>query len=256
MVKLADGLTFLADELRLRHPLVQEGAGRQVAAERAAELVSGTKLKDVAVRKKLYEGGKEAIDAANDPMIELARLVDPEARAVRKIIESEVEESQRQAYAKIAKVKFALEGTNTYPDATFTLRLAFGGQGLRGGRQEVPFETTFAGLYERSAEHNDKPPFDLPKRWIEQQGQARPEDAVQLRLHRRHHRRQLRQPGHQPARRGGRPDLRRQHPVAGAGLRLQREGGPRRVGPLAGHHRGAAQGLRRQRTGRRTDRRK
>ena len=108
-------------------------------SERAYELVSGTKVKQVVVRKKLYKGGKEAINAVKDPMIELARLVDPEARKVRKTIESEVEEVQRQAYAQIAKVKFALEGTSTYPDATFTLRLAFGtGQGLRGGRQARP----------------------------------------------------------------------------------------------------------------------
>ncbi len=106
------------------------------------------------MRKKLYKGGKEAIDAANDPMIALARLVDPEARTVRKIIESEVEELQRQAYAKIAKVKFALEGTSTYPDATFTLRLAFGQvKGYEEDGKHVPFETTFAGLYQRAKEH-------------------------------------------------------------------------------------------------------
>ena len=53
--------------------------------------------------------------------------------------ERRYEEPNEQAYAKIAKAKFAVEGTSTYPDATFTLRLAFGaGQGLRGGRQEGP----------------------------------------------------------------------------------------------------------------------
>ena len=75
---------------------------------------------------------------------------------------------QQQAYAKIAKAKFAVEGTNTYPDATFTLRLAFGTvKGYEEDGKHVPFETTFAGLYERAEEHNDKPPFDLPQRWLE-----------------------------------------------------------------------------------------
>ncbi len=45
---------------------------------------------------------------------------------MRKTYEDKVEEPLRQAYAKIAKARFAIEGTNTYPDATFTLRLAFG----------------------------------------------------------------------------------------------------------------------------------
>jgi hypothetical protein len=125
-------------------------------------------VKDVDVRKKLYEGGKDAVTAAKDPMIEVARLVDAEARAVRKIMESEVEEVQRQAYADIAKVKFALEGTSTYPDATFTLRLAYGQvKGYVEDGKQVPFETTFAGLYRRSAEHNNREPFDLPPRWVE-----------------------------------------------------------------------------------------
>jgi hypothetical protein len=166
-VKLADSLTFLANELGGDNPLVKKVLAGKSPSERAYELVKGSKLKDAKLRKKLSKGGKEAIDAANDPMIELARLVDPEARKVRKTIESEVEEVQRQAYAEIAKVKFALEGTSTYPDATFTLRLAFGQvKGYEEDGKHIPFETTFAGLYERSAEHHNREPFDLPKRWV------------------------------------------------------------------------------------------
>ncbi|HTU88591.1 MAG TPA: S46 family peptidase, partial [Gemmataceae bacterium] len=168
-VKLTDSLTFLANEMGADNPLVKKVLAGKSPSERAYELVGGTKLKDAKLRKKLYEGGKEAIDAAQDPMIELARLVDPEARKVRKINESEVEEVQRQAYGEIAKVKFALEGASTYPDATFTLRLAFGpvkGYEEQDGKH-VPFETTFAGLYKRSAEHHNREPFDLPPRWVE-----------------------------------------------------------------------------------------
>jgi hypothetical protein len=167
-VKLTDALTFLANELGADNPLVKKVMAGKSPSERAYELVSGTKVKQVAVRKKLYKGGKEALDAAHDPMIELARLVDPEARKVRKTIESEVEEVQRQAYAEIAKVKFALEGTSTYPDATFTLRLAFGQvKGYEEDGKHVPFETTFAGMYKWSAEHHNREPFDLPPRWIQ-----------------------------------------------------------------------------------------
>jgi hypothetical protein len=168
IVKLTDGLTFLAGVLGYDDPLVKKIFDGKSPSARASELITGTKLKDVDLRAKLYKGGKEAIDKCEDPMILLAKLVDPEARAVRKIMETEVDEVKRQAYAEIAKVKFALEGTSTYPDATFTLRLAFGVvKGYEENGKHVPFETTFAGLYERSKENNNKDPFDLPPRWIE-----------------------------------------------------------------------------------------
>jgi len=99
-------------------------------------------------------------------MFELARLVDPAARAVRKIVQAE-EEGIRQAHAQIEKARYAIEGPNHYPDATSTLRLAFGVvKGYEQEGQHIPFETKFTGLYERAAEHNDQAPFDLPKRWI------------------------------------------------------------------------------------------
>jgi hypothetical protein len=167
-VKLADSLTWLAEQMDYDNALVRKVLGSKSPQERATELVQGTKLKDVAERKRLYEGGKAAIEASTDPMIALAKLVDPEARAVRQIFETQVDEVKRQAYAQIAKAKYAVEGTSTYPDATFTLRLAFGKvKGYEDKGKQVPFQTTFAGLYERSQEHHGKPPFDLPRRWLE-----------------------------------------------------------------------------------------
>jgi hypothetical protein len=166
--KLADSLTFLAEVLGYKNKLFQKVLDGKSPSERAAELIKGTKLKSVDLRKELYKGGKKAIDDSSDPMIALAKLVDPKSREVRKIIEDQVMEPRRQAYDQIAKAKFAIEGTNTYPDATFTLRLAFGVvKGYEEGGKEIPFETHFAGLYERSKEHNNKPPFNLPKRWVE-----------------------------------------------------------------------------------------
>jgi hypothetical protein len=167
IVKIADALTFLAGELGYENALVQKVLAGKSPQERAVELVKGTKLKDVEVRKKLFEGGKKAVNAADDTMIALARLVDPAARAERKVIETQVEEVQRQAYAEIARVQFALEGTSTYPDATFTLRLSFGVvKGYEENGRHVPFQTTFAGLFARAAEMKYRPPFDLPERWL------------------------------------------------------------------------------------------
>src|SRR5262249_6001421 len=131
------------------------------------ELVTGTKLKNVAVRKDLYGKDAPALQAAHDPMLDLARLIDTPARAARKIYETQ-EEIKKQAYAEIARARFAIEGTGSYPDATFTLRLSYGAvRRYQQDGKQIPAFTDFAGLYQRSAEHDNKPPFDLPQRWID-----------------------------------------------------------------------------------------
>ena len=166
-LQLTDSLTYLAEEMGATNSLVRQILNGKSPAERAAQLVNGTKVKEVELRKKLYQGGKSAVEGAHDPMIALAELVDAPARAVRKVVETQTEVKQ-QAHAKIAKVRFALEGTSHYPDATFTLRLAFGAvKGYDENGKRVPSHTTFAGLYERATEQDNQPPFDLPKLWLE-----------------------------------------------------------------------------------------
>src|ERR1051325_8078583 len=167
---LADSLTFLAGKLGYADPLLQKILAGKSPADRARELVRGTKIRDVPSRKTLYNGGRAAVDAARDPMIELARLIDPEARALRKIIETQ-SESKQQAHARISKARFAIEGTGSYPDATFTLRLAFGTvKGYEENGAPVPFQTTIDGLYQRGEEHKNQPPFDIPPRWLQRKG--------------------------------------------------------------------------------------
>lgn len=136
--------------------------------QRAAELIGGTRLADVAVRRKLAKGGLVAIEASDDPLIRLARLVDKPARKARTYYEQQVEEPQRWAYGKLAGARFALFGTETYPDATFTLRLAFGlVKGYSEGGQEEPAWTTLGGAYRHAEEHGSKDPFALPKSWLD-----------------------------------------------------------------------------------------
>jgi len=166
-LELADSLTYLAEEMGATNKLVELILAGQSPQERAATLVKGTKVKDVGFRKKLYEGGAAAVAASTDEMIDLARLIDPDARAVRKIVETQGEAKQ-QAHAQIAKARFAIEGTSNYPDATFTLRLAFGNvKGYEEGGKPIPSHTTIAGLYTRAAEQEYRPPFDLPKTWLD-----------------------------------------------------------------------------------------
>ena len=164
---LTDSLTDLATRFGYADPLVQKVLAGKSPAARALEVVSGTKLKDLAVRKQFYLGGSAAITAAHDPMIELARMVDAPARSARKIYEAQ-EEIKQQAYGDIAKARFAIEGTSNYPDATFTLRLSYGRVlGYEQDGKQIPALTDFAGLYQRSMEHGNQPPFDLPQRWVE-----------------------------------------------------------------------------------------
>jgi hypothetical protein len=165
-LKLADSLTELVKSLGWAHPVVQKVLAGQSPRERAAAAVGGSKLASAAVRRQLYKGGPAALSQADDPMIELARLVDPEARAVRKTVDVQ-HEAIRRAHAQIGQARYAIEGASNYPDATGTLRLSFGVvKGYQQDVQAVPFQTTFAGLYERARQQSFRPPFDLPPRWV------------------------------------------------------------------------------------------
>ena len=167
ILRLTDSLTDFASQFGADNPLVQKVLAGKSPHARAVELVTGTKLKDVAVRKDLYSKDVAALQAAHDPMIDLARLVDGPARDARKIYDAQ-EEVKKEAYAQIARARFAIEGASNYPDATFTLRLSYGTvHGYEQDGKQIPAFTDFAGLYQRAAEHDNKPPFDLPKRWID-----------------------------------------------------------------------------------------
>ena len=167
ILRLTDSLTDFASRFGADNPLVKKVLAGKSPHDRAVELVSGTRLKDVAARKDLYGKDSAALQAAHDPMIDLARLVDGPAREAKKIYDAQ-DEIKKQAYAEIAKARFAIEGSASYPDATFTLRLSYGPvHGYEESGKQIPPFTDFAGLYQRSAEHGNRPPFDLPKRWID-----------------------------------------------------------------------------------------
>ena len=166
-LRLTDSLTDFASRFGENDPVVQKVLAGKSPHERAVELVTGTKLKDVAVRKDFYAKDAAALSAAHDPMLDLARLIDGPARDARKIYDAQ-EEIKKQAYSEIAKARFAIEGTGSYPDATFTLRLSYGTvRGYEQDGKQIPPFTDFAGLYQRSDEHDNKPPFDMPQRWID-----------------------------------------------------------------------------------------
>ncbi len=166
IVTLSDSLTFLVEQLGPGDAAVKTVLAGKSPHARAAELINTTKVREVAFRKKLYEGGAAAVAAAKDPLIEVARAVDAEARSHRKALES-ADETKQQAQAIIGKARFALEGAGNYPDATFTLRLSYGPVlGYEENGQKIPAHTTYAGLYERSVKQGNKGDFELPERWV------------------------------------------------------------------------------------------
>jgi hypothetical protein len=146
---------------------VHEVLGKNSPDQRAHALVSGTKLADPAVRKQLWDGGEKAIEASNDPMIALARQVDAESRKIRKAYEDEVIAPTDKANEVIAKARFDRDGMNSYPDATFTMRLSYGKVvGWNENGEPVPPFTHFDGLYKRATGAD---PFKLPESWIKAQ---------------------------------------------------------------------------------------
>ncbi|MGA9996197.1 MAG: S46 family peptidase [Pyrinomonadaceae bacterium] len=167
-LKMADSLAFMVELLGADSPLVKQILNGKTPEARAAELIDGTKLKDVAYRKELAAGGAKAIESSTDPMIMLARSIDERARELRKRYESEVTGVERTNYSKIARALFDTEGTKLYPDATFTLRLSYGKVAgyTENGKKLAPF-TTLGGLYERADNFKQQFPYNLPPRWTE-----------------------------------------------------------------------------------------
>jgi hypothetical protein len=130
----------------------------------ANKLIEGSTLADPAARLALWNGGAAAVATSTDPMIVLARQIDDRSRQIRKRYEDEVEAPVSVAETKIAKARFAIYGTQVYPDATFTLRLNFGTvQGWEEPGKIVPPYTTLATLFERAT---GEAPFAIPASWL------------------------------------------------------------------------------------------
>ncbi len=161
-LELADSLANWIEVQGADDPLVKQVLNGKSPQQRASELVRTTKLHDVAARKRIAEGGAET-----DSMLEVARIVDPRSRQLRKQVEDNVQEPLRQAYAKIANAGFKVSGGDSYPDATFTLRLSIGTvKQFEENGTTIPWSTTIGGTFDRSAQHKNQVPFNLPKTWL------------------------------------------------------------------------------------------
>ena len=175
IARFAAGLREAQEELGVQHPFVKsilEGKSPEVVAKAAIE---GTQIHDLAFRKQLLEGGKARVDACQDPLLHLARRLDPFNRALRKKVEDSVTSIFNEHGGRIAEARFKVHGKETYPDATFTLRLSYGPvatYATGSGTKAQPF-TTFMGLYDRyqgwggNAVAAEDGAWTLPTRWLD-----------------------------------------------------------------------------------------
>jgi hypothetical protein len=163
--KFATELALFVERRGGDDPLVEKMLAGKSPHERAADLVSRSELNKVEVRRQLAEGGLEAISASDDALIQFFREIEPEFRSLRET-HDELDELKRQAYAKIDEAKVAVRGTSGYPDATFSLRLAFGVvKGYEEGATAVPPWTTMGGAFDHETAHESKEPWKLPAKW-------------------------------------------------------------------------------------------
>jgi hypothetical protein len=160
---LAFSLERMRELLGPDHPTVRQLLTKDSPDSLARRLINESKLHDAAVRTALWKGGSSAVAKSTDPMIVLARMLDPEARALRKRYEDEVEAPMNVAEERIAAARFAVFGTSVYPDATFTLRLNFGTvQGWKENGADVQPFTRLSKAFERST---GAEPFLIPASW-------------------------------------------------------------------------------------------
>jgi len=168
-------LAFLEKEIGSSDPLVRKLLSGKSPGEAAANYVNTSKLKDVAQRK-LLANDPQAAASSEDGMIRLVRAIDDEARSLRQRYQDNVEAVITASAAKIANARFAVYGTDDYPDATFTLRFSYGP--VRGYVNEkgekIPWATNFAGLYRRAT---GVEPFALPPTWIRNKGRLKASTA-------------------------------------------------------------------------------
>jgi hypothetical protein len=164
--RLASALEQSRNELGPNDPFVHAVLQGKSPQEAAREAFAGTRMGDAAFRKSLIEGGEAAVASSNDPLIALARRINPEILAMIKWHEDNIESVETRAGERIGKARFAVYGKSAYPDATFTLRLAYGTvKGYPMNGTEAPPHTTFYGLYDRAYGFGLKPPFNLPAAW-------------------------------------------------------------------------------------------
>jgi hypothetical protein len=172
--RLTLSLQRLLDELGKDNPFVKRILSDRTPADAAVFYIDNSKLKDVAARRVLYQGGWEAVSKSDDPLISVLRDIDPQSRELKKRYDDQVDAVVRREAGRIAQARFKTEGLSIYPDATFTLRLSYGT--MRGYTEDgrgsivpngtkISFFSTMKGAFDREQKMGGRTPYELPATW-------------------------------------------------------------------------------------------
>jgi hypothetical protein len=145
-------------------PFIKAALGDAEPAEVVKRAVRETKLVDPAFRRTFVTGdSSDGAYDSTDPMISLAKRVEPVFRALREWNEKNIVNVETANGTKIAQARFAVYGRSMPPDANSQLRIAYGViKGYEEDTTLVPYKTTFFGLFDRALSFGEKDPFQLP----------------------------------------------------------------------------------------------
>jgi hypothetical protein len=159
------------------HPVVLSALGSRTPEQAAQDIISNTKMGDAEIRRQLYAGGKVAVAGSSDPLVALVRAAEEEGKRANDEYAQRVaslEAARNAAETNIARIRFAVRGFSSPPDANSTLRLSYGaikgymenglGTAPRGSKL-APF-TTIGQAFTYAAKHENQAPYKLPDSWM------------------------------------------------------------------------------------------
>ena len=147
----------LREGLGVDHPAVRNALGAADPGDRAEALLSRSGLADIAVRRALWEGGAEAVAASEDPLIILAREIEPLALPLRQRHDRDIEAVLAHAHRQLATARLETGLGPAYPAPDGSLRLSV-------GRIQAPTHpvSSLAGAFARAS---GTAPYQLPDSW-------------------------------------------------------------------------------------------
>ena len=168
-IRLGYWLSKTREYLTVDHPQVKALLGKESPEGLADRVIGGTRLTDPAFRVAALSMTPEELAAA-DPLIAWVMANDAAAQAMGGEWNQKVTIPTAQAAERVAQARFAVYGSNIYPDATFTLRISYGAvQGWSHRGVDVPAFTRIGGLYDR---HTGAEPFNAAAGFLAAEGRV------------------------------------------------------------------------------------
>src|SRR5690606_10439279 len=157
-LRLRYWLSKTREYLTVDHPQVKGLLGRESPEALAERLIDGTRMADAGFRRQAAGMTLEQMTAA-DPLLAFVAANDAAAQAIGARWAAEVNAPTARAAEQVAQARFAVYGTDQYPDAAFSLRLSYGQvKGWTHRGVTAPPFTYLGGLYERAT---GSEPFNL-----------------------------------------------------------------------------------------------